>query len=218
MHDTFWREAGSAMRSKPCQLPKPRIWVLTFPKRATRLYPSEKVSCIKPVVGEGWGEGVLRLVGRNRSQPELAIARLVVGPVHDRLVTEHVSVSYLEVEATVGAAANPSLVVNGSALASKVRQGQQHALYTLQAFRPFVVPFPHVFLLRNRWPGIESAQSIQRSHIVYKHSAARIFGEKMPPISHREMPPTDSFPLTQSGCSPRLAHDRKSRGGHHIDG
>ena len=77
------------------------------------------------------GEGVPQLASRNRNRRCLAVARLVIRPVHDGLVAEHVAVADLEVIVAVGAAADPRLVVNRSALTSEVRQGEQHALSTL---------------------------------------------------------------------------------------
>ena len=48
--------------------------------------------------------------------------------VRDRLVQIHIPVANLDVESAIGIAAHPSLVMYGSALASKVGQWQQLAI------------------------------------------------------------------------------------------
>jgi hypothetical protein len=66
-------------------------------------------------------------------QDRLANPGVVHRAADNRLVDVDVTVSYLEVEATIGISADPRLIVNRRALAAKVRQRHQIACITLLA-------------------------------------------------------------------------------------
>jgi hypothetical protein len=56
-------------------------------------------------------------------------------PTHNRLVQIDITVSYLEVKATIGASAYPCFVMNCGSLATKIRKGYKVSCVAFLAFR-----------------------------------------------------------------------------------